>query len=173
MDISVYADWDGLPDPVRLGLLHVRRGSGREIFEFEFDGAALAMPALLNVTLDPRLGPFEGRQHPPQNAETFGVFADASPDRWGRLLMRRRFEREQRAGQVPKNARLHESDYLLGVHDAFRAGALRFKRGDTGVFYTIATARQRLRSCSCASWRPRASRWSGMKTTRPLPAAIG
>jgi len=133
-DISVYADWQGLPSPLRLGLLHARRGAGREVFEFEFDRAALAHPTLVRVALDPRLGPFEGRQHPPSGNETFGVFADASPDRWGRLLMQRRFEREQRAGRAPKHARLHESDYLLGVHDAFRAGALRFKRDAGGDF---------------------------------------
>lgn len=40
--IAVYADWDGLPQPLRLGLLHARAGAGREIFEFEFDAAALA-----------------------------------------------------------------------------------------------------------------------------------
>jgi serine/threonine-protein kinase HipA len=33
--------------------------------------------------LDPRLGWFAGRQYPPAGQETFGVFADASPDRWG------------------------------------------------------------------------------------------
>jgi hypothetical protein len=95
IDIAAYADWEGLPAPFRLGLLHARRGPGREVLDFEFDAAALAHPALVNLALDPRLGPFEGRQHPPQGNETFGVFADASPDRWGRLLMRRRFEREQ------------------------------------------------------------------------------
>jgi serine/threonine-protein kinase HipA len=58
------------------------------------------------------------------------VFADASPDRWGRLLMQRRLERDQRAGTAPPNARLNVSDYLLGVHDAFRVGALRFRLDD-------------------------------------------
>lgn len=48
--------------------------------------------------------------------------------------MRRRLERAQRAGQVGKAVRLHESDYLLGVHDAFRAGALRFRLDDAGEF---------------------------------------
>ena len=132
--IAVYADWDGLPAPLRLGVLHAQRGAGREIFEFEFDAAALAHTTAVNLQLDPRLGLFEGRQHPPQGNETFGAFADASPDRWGRLLMRRRLEREQRAGQVGKRVRLHESDYLLGVHDAFRVGALRFRLNDTGDF---------------------------------------
>jgi serine/threonine-protein kinase HipA len=88
--VGVYAAWEGLPDPLRLGLLHAHRGTGREVFEFEFGRAALAHPSLANLQLDARLGLFEGRQHPPQGRETFGVFADASPDRWGRLLMRRR-----------------------------------------------------------------------------------
>src|SRR5678809_374483 len=120
--IIVYADWDGLPQPLRLGLLRARQGARREVFEFEYDAAVLANPALANLHLDLRLGLFEGRQHPPQDSDTFGVFADASPDRWGRMLMQRRLEREQRAGLAPKTARLHESDYLLGVHDAFRVG---------------------------------------------------
>lgn len=132
--IAVYADWIGLAEPLRLGWLHARRGAGREIFEFEFDAAALAHPAVRNLSMDPRLGLFEGRQHPPQGHETFGVFADASPDRWGRLLMRRRLERAQRSGQVGNAVRLHESDYLLGVHDAYRCGALRLRLNDVGEF---------------------------------------
>jgi serine/threonine-protein kinase HipA len=48
--------------------------------------------------------------------------------------MRRRLERAQRAGQVDPKARLYESDYLLGVHDMYRAGALRFRRDDEGPF---------------------------------------
>lgn len=132
--IAVYADWEGLRGPLRLGKLHARRGAGRESFEFEFDADALANPALRGAPLDPRLGWFAGRQHPQQGRTTFGAFADASPDRWGRLLMQRRFERDQRAGLAAKNARLHESDYLLGVHDAYRVGALRFRPGDAGEF---------------------------------------
>jgi serine/threonine-protein kinase HipA len=132
--IAVYADWDGLPEPLRLGSLHVNRTRGRDVFEFEFDKKALSLPALANPRLDPRLVLFEGRQHPAQGHETFGVFADSSPDRWGRLLMRRRLEREQRAGRADAAARLYESDYLLGVHDSFRVGALRFRRNDQGDF---------------------------------------
>jgi len=132
--ITIYADWHGLPEPLRLGWLHANRTRGREVFEFEFDAAALDSPELINVQLDPRLGLYEGRQHPAQGSDTFGVFADASPDRWGRLLMQRRLEREQRAGHAPRGVRLYESDYLLGVHDLFRVGALRFRLDDAGEF---------------------------------------
>ena len=62
------------------------------------------------------------------------MFADASPDRWGRMLMQRRLERDKRAGAAQRTARLHESDYLLGVHDAYRVGGLRFRLDDTGDF---------------------------------------
>ncbi len=133
-DIAVYADWDGLQSPVRVGMLRVRRAAGREIFEFEYDGDALQSPDLGQVQLDPRIGLFAGPQYPAPGHEIFGVFADASPDRWGRMLMRRRHEREQRAGRIEATARLHESDFLLGVHDAFRVGALRFRLGGTGEF---------------------------------------
>lgn len=131
--IAVYAHWIGLAQPLRLGWLHARRGAGREVFEFEFDTEALAHPATRNLYLDPRLGLFEGGQYS-QDHETFGVFADTSPDRWGRLLMQRRLQRAQRAGRVSKTVRLYESDYLLGVHDAYRSGALRLKLDDAGDF---------------------------------------
>ena len=62
--IAVYADWDGLPAPRRLGWLHANRTRGREVFEFEFDPKALSVPKLANPRLDPRLGLFEGRQPP-------------------------------------------------------------------------------------------------------------
>jgi serine/threonine-protein kinase HipA len=126
--IFVYGDWQGLPVANPLGTLGAtKRGGGSELFEFEFDAAALETPALTGVSLDPRLGSYAGQQYPSQGRDSFGLFSDASPDRWGRLLMRRRHEREQRAGKVAKTVRLVESDYLLGVHDAFRVGALRFR----------------------------------------------
>ena len=133
-NIAVYADWVGLAEPTRLGWLYARRGAGREVFEFTFESSALANSGFQGMHLDPRLGHFEGRQHPPQGQEIFGVFADSSPDRWGRVLMRRRLERAQRGGTVDKSVRLYESDYLLGVHDTYRSGALRFKLDDQGEF---------------------------------------
>lgn len=132
--IAVYADWVGLAAPTRLGWLHARRGAGREVFEFAFEASALANSGLQGTLLDPRLGQFEGRQHPPQGQENFGVFADSSPDRWGRVLLQRRLERAKRTGMADKSARLYESDYLLGVHDTYRSGALRFRRDDQGEF---------------------------------------
>ncbi|MGA7815196.1 type II toxin-antitoxin system HipA family toxin [Caballeronia sp.] len=132
--IAVHGDWVGLPAPVLLGRLYTHRAAAREILDFEFDSAFLKRREVANLRLDPRLGLFEGRQYPAQGQDTFGAFADASPDHWGRLLMRRRLERAQRAGLVDPKSRLYESDYLLGVHDTYRVGALRFRRNEEGAF---------------------------------------
>lgn len=132
--IAVYADWDGLPAARRIGEIHARRAAAREIFEWVFDAEALRDPSLTAVSLDPQLGWWAGRQFPRPGSITFGILADASPDRWGRVLMERRHERDIRAGTKPKHSRLHESDYLLGVHDVYRVGALRFRAEDSGPY---------------------------------------
>ncbi len=130
----MYADWDGLGGPLRLGTLRAHGGTGKEVFEFEYDEHALAHPQVLELHIDPRIAQYGGRQYPGERSANFGAFLDSSPDRWGRMLMQRRLERAQRAGAAPKGARLSESDYLLGVHDIYRVGALRFRLSDAGPF---------------------------------------
>jgi serine/threonine-protein kinase HipA len=53
------------------------------------------------------------------------VFSDASPDRWGRLLLDYR-EQDQARAEGRRTRALGEWDYLLGVNDELRMGALRF-----------------------------------------------
>ena len=117
-----------------LGTLEPRSGRSREIFSFEFSQRAVVDPALSRQKLDPDLGLFTGPQYPREGRAQFGVFSDSSPDRWGRRLIDRSFARRRRAGELPSNARPTESDYLLGVHDKFRSGALRYKLEDHGAF---------------------------------------
>ena len=121
----VYADWEGLDGPARIGYLHSRRTRAREIFEFEYDKKALADPSLNFIQLDPEIMLYEGAQYPIPPKDKFGAFSDSCPDRWGRMLMKRRFERDIRDGLCDKDSHLYESDYLLGVHDLYRVGALR------------------------------------------------
>ena len=58
---------------------------------------------------------------------------DSSPDRWGRVLMRRR---ESIIAKIENRSirTLYESDFLLGVYDLHRMGALRFKLEPNGDF---------------------------------------
>jgi serine/threonine-protein kinase HipA len=53
--IAVYADWESLNGARRLGFLHVRKARANEVFEFEYDPAALADPELNFMKLDPRI----------------------------------------------------------------------------------------------------------------------
>lgn len=80
--VAVYAHWDGLPEPLRLGLLHARQGSGRELFEFEFDAAALAHPTMANLQLDPSgLRPSQSTCPPLTGSPTNGGVAEPPPEK--------------------------------------------------------------------------------------------
>ena len=129
--IEVWADWHGLGGPAFMGTLRVTPGRGKEIFSFEYDPAWLSGPHLQN--LDPDLRLFAGVQYTPANRDNFGLFLDSSPDRWGRVLMRRREAQLAREEQRPEK-QLLESDFLLGVHDGHRMGALRFRTTPDGPF---------------------------------------
>src|SRR5690606_1030547 len=65
--------------------------------------------------------------------ENFGVFLDSMPDKWGRTLMKRR-EAQESKEKGNKVKTLYEIDYLLGVYDESRMGALRFKTELDGPF---------------------------------------
>ena len=51
-----------------------------------------------------------------------GAFRDSAPDRWGRHLISRRLREDADATGVLRS--LDDVDYLLGVHDDARQGAL-------------------------------------------------
>lgn len=108
----------------RMGTLHRQRARGAEIYSFEFDSEWLARGDAL--ALDPDLLPVPGRAYPPANRAQFGVFMDSAPDRWGRTLMQRR-EAMLAAEENRPTRTLTQWDYLLGVHDHSRLGALRFR----------------------------------------------
>jgi serine/threonine-protein kinase HipA len=130
--IHVDADFDFLDGAVQVGHIDVVPARGRERHAFAFSDEALTDLRGVAALLDPDLLPFRGTQYPPSPKPSFGLMADASPDRWGRMLMDRRLARMKRRGEIPTAYRLMASDYLLGVHDAYRAGALRFRLPGTG-----------------------------------------
>lgn len=125
--IYVYADWQVLGGPILMGKLYPDVVRGEEILSFEYEPAWLkdAKP----FVLDPRLQLVGGRQHA-DASNPFGLLTDSAPDRWGRLLIRRRAALESSA----KAAVLFDSDYLLAVSDTCRMGALRFRQSSDGPF---------------------------------------
>lgn len=130
--ILVYADWQGLEGPKLVGSLNAERVRGNEVFSFTYAEGWLTND--FAQVIDPDLQLFAGRQYLREERKpNFGVFTDSSPDRWGRVLMRRREAALARQEDRPANT-LFETDYLLGVHDEHRMGGLRFKKSEDGPF---------------------------------------
>lgn len=128
---TIYVFADFLPFHNELiGTIYLSQIRGKEFCSFEYDHNWLQNQ---NMVLDPDLQLYSGRQFITDEKIIFGVFADSCPDRWGRRLMNRREELRARERQE-KPKKLLESDYLLGVYDESRMGALRFKTDLDGDF---------------------------------------
>jgi len=129
-DIWVYAHWKGMSGPKFLGVLTAQQAKGRKAFGFSYDAAWISSQEQL--MLDPDVAWYSGAQYP-REKENFGMFLDSMPDNWGRTLMKRRaLLTAQNEGVPPKV--LYDIDYLLGVNDYTRMGALRFKLDPNGPF---------------------------------------
>lgn len=130
-EIIVYADWNGLPKTQKMGILRSEKSRGEEVFSFEYSESWIKSEYAQEI--DPDLKLFVGPQYITDEKPNFGLFLDSSPDRWGRMLMKRREAILSRISGEPKK-RLAESDFLLGVNDETRLGALRFKLEETGDY---------------------------------------
>jgi serine/threonine-protein kinase HipA len=130
-EIFVYTHPSELQEPMLMGTLNASFVRGKEIFSFEYDSAFLASDAVFEI--DFKLKLYKGPQFTGEEDRNFGMFLDSSPDRWGRVLMDRREAMIARIEEKSQR-KLMESDYLLGVYDDSRMGALRFKSDKDGPF---------------------------------------
>lgn len=130
LDVWVYAHWLDMKEPKCIGILSVHQGKGRKSFSFEYDADWIESQEQL--LLDPEIGWYSGPQFPYEK-ENFGMFLDSMPDRWGRTLMKRRAALEARKKGINPPTLL-DTDFLLGVFDRGRMGALRFKLDPNGPF---------------------------------------
>lgn len=127
--IYVYADLHDAPLPV--GTLWTRTRNGRASASFEYDASWLAHPD--RFALEPALQLTSGAMHTDGTRALFGAIGDSAPDRWGRVLIQREERRKARMdARAPRS--LSEADYLLGVGDITRQGALRFSLEKGGPF---------------------------------------
>jgi serine/threonine-protein kinase HipA len=128
-DIEVHIDFT--PGLKRVGTLHRQARRGGEAVIFEYHPDWLSEPA--RFSLEPALTLNRGAFAPTPDQPIFGSIGDSAPDTWGRRLMqraeRRLAERERRPVRT-----LMEADYLLGVSDVARLGALRFRRSGEAQF---------------------------------------
>lgn len=136
--IYIDADWRELKGPHRVGTARVSTVRGREAVSFAFDPGWLSNHG--ELLLDPTLVQATGWYHALAGGLP-GILHDSAPDRWGRLLMRRReAEDARREGRSERN--LSEADFLLGVSDATRSGGLRFRTNAEGPFLAESTGRE-------------------------------
>lgn len=130
MEIYVYADWIDTGVPMLVGTLRSSVIRGKEHFSFSYDEEWLTSKYVTQI--DSSLQLYVGEQHA-EDERNFKVFLDSCPDRWGRMLMQRR-EAVIARHEKRKASKLFETNYLLGVHDSFRMGALRFCTSHDGPF---------------------------------------
>jgi len=130
-DIEVHVDIDGRTQPV--GLLRRQTARGRiDAVTFEYDDAWLANDVRFALEPALQLGPGVFASSTAAG-RMFGAFADSAPDSWGRRLIQRA-ERRQAARESRHVRALGEVDYLLGVSDVARLGALRLRGVDDPEF---------------------------------------
>jgi serine/threonine-protein kinase HipA len=132
--LLVYVDLEGVPRLV--GRLRARSRKGKESASFEYDDTWLANP--FRFALEPALVLGKGPHHTVAGRLIFGGIGDSAPDRWGRVLIQREERRKARdEKRLPRT--LLEIDYLLGVSDIARQGALRFTETEGGSFLATGT----------------------------------
>ncbi len=129
--VHVYLELERYAEPVAIGVLHRQQSKAGEIFSFEYERTWLERAEAF--AFDPDLAMAAGHQYPAPNRKNFGIFLDSSPDRWGRVLMQRR-ENARARSEKRKPRALTEWDFLLGVHDETRLGALRFRATPEGPY---------------------------------------
>ncbi len=127
-ELRAFIDLNGQPVPV--GRLWSRSRSARESCTFAYDSKWIEN----GFPLSPALPLGRGPQNTPHGL--FGVFSDAAPDSWGQHLMhideRATAKTEKRAERT-----LFQIDYLAGVNDETRMGALRFTNPGEDKFLSM------------------------------------
>ncbi|MGH7869610.1 MAG: HipA N-terminal domain-containing protein, partial [Candidatus Dormibacteraceae bacterium] len=125
--VIVQLDAAELGPEQKIGLLTRERSTSKSVISFAYERQWVAMRS--SFSLDPELPLYEGGQYAPALP---GIFTDAAPDRWGRTLLERREAlAARREGRRPRQ--LDEWDFLVGVNDSTRMGALRFSRPSDGA----------------------------------------
>ena len=129
--VEVVLDADLFPDACRVGTLLYASARGHGVFSFAYDREWLNRSD--SFALDPDLQLHGSESYPSNAAGVFRIFVDSAPDRWGRLLMERREALLARVEKRPPRT-LSDWDFLLGVHDHCRTGALRFRRNEIAPY---------------------------------------
>lgn len=133
--LDVRLDDETLGGSALVGHLERSNSRGRDAIAFEYaDDWIAGRSAIRPFDLDHQLVLGAGRQYARAGAAKLSpAFQDALPDRWGCMLIERR-ERIRARQRDESPRRLMDWDYLAGVSDETRMGALRLFSPDTQQF---------------------------------------
>ena len=131
-ELAVFMDIDREALPV--GRLWVRTKGAVENSGFEYDPAWIRNSK--GFALGPNLDRLPGLF--PSGEGLFNAFKDPAPDRWGQKVMRH-YERQRSKLAGTTTRTLRDVDFLSGVDDLTRLGALRFKERGGQDFLTKGT----------------------------------
>jgi serine/threonine-protein kinase HipA len=129
--LEVVLDDATLGPAVTVGALQRERRGTSEAISFAYHRDYLEQRHAL--ALAPQLPLVTGHAWPAQGHALFGIFRDTAPDRWGRMLMERREALEARESRR-RVRHLSEWDFLVGVNDFTRMGALRLRQTEPQAF---------------------------------------
>lgn len=132
--LYVYADFDWLKDAEFVGELSYESLRGSDSYGFKFSDRWLKRHG--DIFLSDDLNNYPGQQYTQPDLDLFGCFADALPDRWGRILLLRR-EQILAAEEHRHVRRLSSFDCLTGIDDYSRMGGFRFKETPDGEFINM------------------------------------
>ena len=117
-----------------VGKLYYDFENNKELFSFEYDESFIHSE-YKNIVLDPELPLYSGRIYPSNN-NVFGFLNDVMPDRWGRKLI----DKKERVLALQENRNIkanYNFDYLVGVSDITRMGAIRIAERQNGPFINV------------------------------------
>lgn len=120
-EVEVCVELNGLTVPAGTAYISERRG----VVSTAFTYASGYLESSKAYDISPDLPLTHGARH--NVSRLPGAFSDSAPDRWGRNLIEKWLRAEARRDQrTPPD--IAESDFLLGVSDDTRQGALRYRQ---------------------------------------------
>lgn len=133
--VEVWLDDEALGGTALVGYLTRSTSKTGDTVRFDYSDSWLQDDGpIVSFELDHELDLSGGSRYAHAGADQLtGIFLDCSPDRWGKMLMERREAIEAREHKRKVRA-LRSWDFLLGVNDESRMGALRLKDATAGGY---------------------------------------
>lgn len=132
--LRVYLGDTGL----EVGELQFSQQGQKEVSAFRYFPSWLSNPDCFALSPDlPLSTDFQYRTGSKETSTFAGAIADTEPDGWGRRVINRAHAKRRKTEKDAGFAQLSDLDYLLGVLDSSRIGALRFRDNADSPFLDV------------------------------------